>query len=118
MKFPVPKPQLDRHGGPGLLAGRLGEAIKPGAHTLTPAALTISHKLLRGAVGPGDTPSLHLSRLICKMGELITANLSVWPRTAPRDGLSPRLLHGPPAYAPFPTQSLGDELEQVLRLFC
>ena len=72
MKFPLHKSQLDRHGGPGLLAGGMGrEAAQPGPHTITPTGPAIDHKQLCGEAEPDDTPSLHLSPLIRMLEELL-----------------------------------------------
>ena len=68
----IHKSQLDRHGGPGLLAGGVGRAAaQPGPHTITPTGPTIDHKQLCGEVEPDDTPSLHLSPLIRMLEELL-----------------------------------------------
>ena len=72
MKFPLHKSQLDRHGGPGLLAGGVGrESAHPGLHTITPTRPTIDHRQLCREAEPDDTPSLHLSPLIRMVGELL-----------------------------------------------
>lgn len=114
--MPPHKAQLVGYSGPGLLL-----AAKPGPHTITPTALTISHKHLWGDVGPDDTPLCTLVASSAEQGVdvaacfvvLMAANSPLFQQTQVPGGGSPQgclTLHLP---LPPPHAEPGEEAGSI-----